>query len=258
MISHTFVLLAVTSGSLAQLGLKLDTQLDGGWMMPSSGYASTTQFVLNDEIKADGSYGSTACGMAGWAGPGQKFHTDGPGKGPGFLYAAINQRAFGAVNGPGWACGKCYTITPISDADEVLCDQSLTFEICDLCPVGTQNFKNCGQCRGSTNTAFGQEFHFDIATDAMNAEQYATFTKGITYGSNWKKVQFELVDCDRSVNPLFTTRSWGCASGCKLNNALDACTDATTGKLVSTEVADHYSGLHKKRMTMSPVSSLDK
>ena len=59
-----------------------------GYILPSNGTASTTQFVLGTELS-----GGTACGMAGLpsGSPGSS-----PGTGPGYLYAAINQLAFGA------------------------------------------------------------------------------------------------------------------------------------------------------------------
>ena len=59
-----------------------------GYILPTNGTASTTQFVIGTELA-----GGTGCGIdalpSGNAG-------SSPGTGPGFLYAAINQLAFGA------------------------------------------------------------------------------------------------------------------------------------------------------------------
>ena len=49
-----------------------------GYVLPSSGTASTTQFNLGSEFA-----GGTSCGMDGYPGYAQ---TKGPGKGPGLLY----------------------------------------------------------------------------------------------------------------------------------------------------------------------------
>ena len=59
-----------------------------GYILPLNGTASTTQFVLGTELA-----GGTACGMDALP----SGTSDGsPGGGPGYLYAAINQLAFGA------------------------------------------------------------------------------------------------------------------------------------------------------------------
>jgi len=63
-----------------------------GYDLPSSGTASTTQFLIGPELS-----GGTACGMT--ALPNGATSTSGAigeGDGPGYLYAAINQLAFGA------------------------------------------------------------------------------------------------------------------------------------------------------------------
>ena len=61
-----------------------------GYDLPTSGTASTTQFFLGPEMS-----GGTSCGVNGWA---NNAYSGNPsaGQGPGFLYAAINQLAFGA------------------------------------------------------------------------------------------------------------------------------------------------------------------
>jgi hypothetical protein len=82
-----------------------------GYILPSSGQASTTQFLIGPEFG-----GGTACGLISLpGGAGLSGGAIGRGGGPGLLYAAINQLAFGAnpsagAGGPGGACGVCYTL----------------------------------------------------------------------------------------------------------------------------------------------------
>ena len=61
-----------------------------GYALPTSGTASTTQFYVGPEFGS-----GTACGANGWAN-GAAYGNPPAGGGPGFLYAAINQLAFGA------------------------------------------------------------------------------------------------------------------------------------------------------------------
>ena len=85
--SATSVLAASASASTISGGGS-DTPDAQGYILPSNGTASTTQFVLGTELS-----GGTACGMdslpSGTCG-------SSPGTGPGYLYAAVNQLAFGA------------------------------------------------------------------------------------------------------------------------------------------------------------------
>lgn len=82
-----------------------------GYVLPPSGQASTTQFLIGPEFA-----GGTACGLISLpGGSGLSGGAIGRGGGPGLLYAAINQLAFGAnpsggAGGPGGACGVCYTL----------------------------------------------------------------------------------------------------------------------------------------------------
>jgi hypothetical protein len=83
-----------------------------GYILPTSGKASTTQFLIGPEFGS-----GTACGMISLpGGAGLSGGSIGRGGGPGFLYAAINQLAFGAnpsagAGGPGGACGICYKLS---------------------------------------------------------------------------------------------------------------------------------------------------
>lgn len=65
-------------------------------------------------------------------------------------------------------------------------NNSMTFMIVDECPAATNlqrgQATNCNQCSPSDKNSMGQTFHFDIAVDAMNAQQYSNFFNGATYG----------------------------------------------------------------------------
>ena len=61
-----------------------------GYILPASGNASTTQFFLGPELTS-----GTSCGVSAWAN-GANCGSPPAAGGPGFLYAAINQLAFGA------------------------------------------------------------------------------------------------------------------------------------------------------------------
>ena len=61
-----------------------------GYILPSSGSASTTQFFLGPELGS-----GTSCGVNAWA-KNASCGSPPAGGGPGFLYAAMNQLAFGA------------------------------------------------------------------------------------------------------------------------------------------------------------------
>ena len=102
-------LIAVLLGVLPVLLVGADS---AGYVLPSSGTASTTQFLLGPELSS-----GTACGMNSL--PDGQTSLSGslgsPSNGPGYLYAAINQLAFGAnpsagAGGPGGACGICYQL----------------------------------------------------------------------------------------------------------------------------------------------------
>ncbi|KAI9696441.1 MAG: hypothetical protein M1836_005719 [Candelina mexicana] len=214
--------------------------LGQGYILPTSGTASTTQFNIGEEFG-----GGTSCGQMAF--PGNAGSTGAPGGGPGFLYvrstpnptsttlplltylqqAAINQLAFGAnpsagAGGPGAACGLCYQLTPVGGKGA---NQSMTFMIVDECPAspGLQRgaSTNCNQCSASDKNSMGQTFHFDIAVDAMNQQQYNTFFNG-AWGSNWKAVNFQQVSCT-SANPTPPIKPWGCVNGCKNNGAAAVC-----------------------------------
>ena len=92
--------------------------------------------------------------------------------------------------------------------------------IIDECPVTSPNTANCGQCSLSDTNSFGQTFHFDIASDAMNSEQYSTFFNGVTDGSNWDEVHFTQVPCTESKPSV---KDWGCVEDCKNNDAAPVC-----------------------------------
>ena len=86
------------------------------------------------------------------------------------------------AGGPGGACGICYQISPVDGQGNTLCDQALVFKIVDECPKSS-GVNNCNQCSLNDVNTFQHTFHFDIATDAMNQQQYNTFYKGVTDGS---------------------------------------------------------------------------
>ncbi|MCJ1482377.1 hypothetical protein MMC06_002541 [Schaereria dolodes] len=152
-----------------------------GYALPTSGTASTTQFYVGPEFGS-----GTACGANGWAN-GAAYGNPPAGGGPGFLYAAINQLAFGAnplganAGGAGQACGLCYCLTPQDLSGNALTANAMTFMIIDECPVSPtpSNNNNCGQCKMGDSNIFGQNWHFDIAVDAMNQDQYNQFFQGI-------------------------------------------------------------------------------
>jgi len=212
----TFASVAVLLGSVSA-----DS---AGYDLPSGGSASTTQFYLGPELS-----GGTACGMS--ALPNGKSTSGKQGGGPGYLYAAINQLAFGAnpsagAGGPGGACGICYWVTPVSNAGVALSANALEFMIIDECPasVALSGGQSCRTCSTSETNEYGHTWHFDIAIDAMSTAQYNQFFNGVTDGSNWKTVYFEQAACGSS-NPTPPIKSWGCISGCKNNDAASVCAD---------------------------------
>jgi len=195
-----------------------------GYVLPSSGVASTTQFYLGPELSS-----GTACGVD--ALPNGKSTSGAQGGGPGYLYAAINQLAFGAnpsagAGGPGAACGVCYWITPVSSAGVALSANALIFKIIDECPasVSLSGGSHCDQCTTSETNDMGQHWHFDIAVDAMSTAQYDQFFAGVTDGSNWYETYFEETTCGDD-NPTPSITSWGCISGCSNNEAATVCED---------------------------------
>ena len=117
--------------------------------------------------------------------------------------------------------------------------------IVDECPVSLPpvNNNNCGQCKMGDTNIFGQNWHFDIASDAMNQEQYNTFYQGVTDGSyvtflsyiqmstnmlssnrNWLNVQFTETSCNGAVSPDPPMKDWGCMDGsCPNNDAAPVC-----------------------------------
>jgi len=206
--------------------VSFDTTDSAGYYLPSSGVASTTQFLLGPELS-----GGTACGVSSLP-SGSASGTIGSGSnGPGYLYAAINQLAFGAnpsasAGGAGGACGICYQITPVNSAGSALSANALTFMIVDECPAAAalSGGNNCNQCSTSaTSSTFGTHWTFDIAIDAMSSSQYKTFYNGVTDGSNWLKVNFQHVSCG-SANTKPAIKSWGCISGgCSNNDAAKVC-----------------------------------
>ena len=133
-----------------------------------------------------------------------------------------------------------FKLTPVSGSGDSLTSQAMTFVrssgpkpthstfcltypsqmIIDECPVTSPNTQNCGQCSLSDTNAFGQSFHFDIATDAMNQEQYNTFFNGVTDGSNWNAVEFVQVGCAQARPSV---KSWGCIENCSNNDAASVC-----------------------------------
>jgi len=195
-----------------------------GYVLPSSGVASTTQFYLGPELS-----GGTACGMS--ALPNGKSTSGRQGGGPGYLYAAINQLAFGAnpsagAGGPGAACGVCYWITPVSSSGVALGSNALIFKIIDECPAAAalSGGNNCSPCTTSQTNSMGRTWNFDIAIDAMSTAQYNQFFNGVTGGSNWLEVYFEETSCG-SNNPTPPVKSWGCVSGCSNNDKASVCAD---------------------------------
>ena len=66
------------------------SQYEAGYILPMSGTASTSQFFLGPEMSS-----GTSCGVKAWAN-GVNAGTPASGEGPGFLYAGLNQLAFGA------------------------------------------------------------------------------------------------------------------------------------------------------------------
>ncbi|KAI1362739.1 hypothetical protein F5Y08DRAFT_341365 [Xylaria arbuscula] len=211
----TIALIATLAGSISADA--------AGYVLPSGGSASTTQFIIGTEFG-----GGTSCGVN--ALPNGQASSGGQGGGPGYLYAAINQLAFGAnpsvpgAGGPGAACGICYWLTPVSDAGIALSDNALIFQIVDECPaaVALSGSTHCTQCSTSQVNDYGQTWHFDIAVDAMSTAQYNKFFNGVTDGSNWRQVYFEQTACG-AENPTPPTYDWGCMSGCSNNEAAGVC-----------------------------------
>ncbi|MCJ1473784.1 hypothetical protein MMC13_002435 [Lambiella insularis] len=216
------------SGLFFLLIAKSSSAYSDGYHLPWSGNASTTQFSLGPELSS-----GTSCGVKAWA-KNATYGNPPAGGGPGFLYAAINQLAFGANpsdpkgGGPGAACGICFKLTPISGSGRLLHSQALTFKVIDECPAAldTSNpngglSQHCGMCNGQVND-YGQQWHFDIAVDAMNKHQYNTFFNGTTDDKNWRAVSFTQSCCTKK-NPDPPIASWGCLNNCTNNDAAHAC-----------------------------------
>jgi len=204
----------IQSTLLALSTLATFTSADkAGYHLPTSGTASTTQFYVGPELG-----GGTSCGASAF--PNGKKPSGKQGGGPGYLYAAINQLAFGAnpsgtlssplpssplpvhlpsrtttntqlfshtvsgAGGPGAACGLCYKLTPVSSHGTTLTDQALSFMIVDECPASpaASGARHCTQCHTSDVNDYGQHWHFDIAVDAMSTAQYDRFFNGVTDG----------------------------------------------------------------------------
>jgi len=98
--------------TLGALPFSLVAADSAGYVLPSSGTASTTQFLLGPELSS-----GTACGMDSLPNGATSLsgQIGSASNGPGYLYAAINQLAFGAnpsagEGGPGGACGICYKL----------------------------------------------------------------------------------------------------------------------------------------------------
>lgn len=216
------MLLKPTSIAIALL---LGRAASQGYVLPSSGVASTTQFYLGPELSS-----GTACGVD--ALPNGQSTSGKQGGGPGYLYAAINQLAFGANpsvsggGGPGGACGICYWITPVDSSGNALSANALIFMIIDECPAASSlsGGSHCDQCTTSEVNDMGQTWHFDIAVDAMSTAQYNQFFNGVTDGSNWYKTYFEKTSCGSS-NPTPSIKSWGCISGCSNSDVGTVCED---------------------------------
>lgn len=185
-------------------------KLEADYVLPTTGAASTTTFNIGSEFSQ-----GTACGVE--ALPSDAQVGSSPGNGPGYLYAAFNQLAFGASYGPGPACGLCYSLTPVSAGGEKLMGQMTTFMIVDSCPANdSANKPNCGQCSSTAQNNYGKTFHFDIAVDAMSAAQYQTFYNGVSDGTNWSTVVFQKVDCDAEANTRpDALKDWGCMEDCE-------------------------------------------
>ena len=93
------------------------------------------------------------------------------------------------AGGPGGACGLCYELTPVSNTSQLLDKQAMTFMIVDECPASANPSQkdagrstHCGQCQLGDVNDFGQPFHFDVAVDAMNKDQYNLFFSDATGG----------------------------------------------------------------------------
>jgi len=209
---------------------KLDS---AGYYLPSSGVASTTQFAIGPEFS-----GGTACGASAFPnGQSSTSGNYGPSNGPGYLYAAINQLAFGAnpsagsaYGGPGGACGVCYKLTPISSSGTVLTANALTFRIVDECPAAPalSGGSHCDTCDITAKNDFGHTWHFDIAADGMSLSQYNQFFNGVDDGYNWKSVNFQNVACG-SANAAPHLKSWGCGSGCSNKDGATVCQGVSGG-----------------------------
>ena len=75
----TIALVALLQGALA---ISFDTPDSQGYFLPSSGSASTTQFLIGTEFG-----GGTACGVNGM--PNGQGTSGGQGNGPGYLYVVF-------------------------------------------------------------------------------------------------------------------------------------------------------------------------
>jgi len=106
----------------------------------------------------------------------------------------------------------------------------MVFMIVDECPAsinpGGGNYdqgSHCGMCKAGDVNDFGQQWHFDIASDAMNLEQYNTFYKGVTDGTNWEAVSFVETACCGETHPDPPMTSWGCMDDCPNNPNAPVC-----------------------------------
>ena len=97
--------------------------------------------------------------------------------------------AVAAAGGAGGACGVCFRLTPMSFNNSLLYNQAMTFMIVDECPASATPqvpfsgpSLHCGQCKMGDMNDYGKQWHFDIAVDAMNQQQFSQFFNGVTDG----------------------------------------------------------------------------
>ncbi|OCK79809.1 hypothetical protein K432DRAFT_426233 [Lepidopterella palustris CBS 459.81] len=127
-----------------------------GYVLPSSGTVSTTQFYIGPELS-----NGTACGVS--ALPNSRSASGKQGGSPGHLYkddeqAAINHFAFGtnpsvfSSGGAGGTCGVSYQLTPVPSSGSALSSQAMAFMTGDewpaaVSPSGRQHCKHGGMER---------------------------------------------------------------------------------------------------------------
>ncbi|KAI9510525.1 endoglucanase V-like protein [Russula earlei] len=131
--------------------------------------------------------------------------------------AAVNTLSFGADDGAGDACGRCFEITPTSDpytpSYKGPFGNTIVVKVTDLCPITSGNNAWCGQTISHPRNQHNMSMHFDLCNDSGSSSAFFPGRRGAMLGT------YQEVDC----------QAWSGASGDTLWNG--ACLARETAAL---------------------------